>query len=268
MNNIKISVIMSVFDAEKYLVKAIESILNQTYNNIEFVIINDGSSDNSLEIIKYYAFNNGNIIVIDQKNKGLTKSLNIGIKKATGDYIARMDADDISSIDRFKNFKDYIDKNGEIDLYSTPAYVIDENGIVQKTIPNFFRRNGFNKKLLNYHNSMIHGTLIIKTEILKKYMYNEDYAYSQDFELYHRLIRNGYEISYDKNNTSYKLRVHSRSTSKTHKSEQIIQYKKVFKDNNIKFYKHNILYRIYFRLVDIYYTFKILKNNIPLSFKK
>ena len=259
---------MSVFNAEKYLANAIESILSQTYKNIEFIIINDGSSDNSLEIIKYYAFNNGNIIIIDQKNKGLTKSLNKGIEEATGDYIARMDADDISSIDRFEKFIDYVNKNGEIDFYSTPAYVIDEKGTMQKTIPNYFRRNGFDKKLLNYQNSMIHGALVVKTDILKKFMYNEEYVYSQDFELYHRLIRNGYEISYDKNNTSYRLRVHSNSISNTHKSEQRMHYRKVFKDNNIKFYKHNILHRIYFRLVDIYYTFKLLKNSNPFSFKK
>lgn len=244
---------MSVFNAKKYLAKAIESILSQTYKNIEFIIINDGSSDNSLQIIKYYAFNNGNIIVIDQKNKGLTKSLNIGIEKATGDYIARMDADDISSTDRFENFIDYIGKNGEIDLYSTPAYVVNEKGMVQKTIPNYFRRNGFNKKLLNYYNSLIHGTLIVKTDILKRYMYNEEYLYSQDFELYHRLIGNGYEISYNKKSISYKLRIYSGSTSSIHKSEQRIQYRKIFNDYNIKFYKHNILHRIYFRLIDIYY---------------
>ena len=256
MNNIKISVIMSVFNAEKYLEKAIESILSQTYKNIEFIIINDGSSDKSLEIIKYYAFKKSNIIVIDQKNIGLTKSLNKGIEKATGDYIARMDADDISSTNRFENFIDYIGKNGEIDLYSTPAYIMNEKGMVQKTIPNYFRRNGFDKKLLNYYNSMVHGALVVKTDILKKYMYNEEFVYSQDFELYHRLMRSGYKISYDKNNTSYKLRVHSDSISSIHRSEQRIQYRKIFNDNNIKFYKHNIFHRIYFKLVDIYFYLK------------
>ena len=103
---------------------------------------------------------------------------------------------------------------------------------------------------------MVHGALVVKTDILKKYMYNEEFVYSQDFELYHRLMRSGYKISYDKNNTSYKLRVHSDSISNIHKSEQRIQYRKIFNDNNIKFYKHNIFHRIYFKLVDIYFYLK------------
>ena len=256
MKNRKISIVMSVYNAQDYLEKAIDSILNQTYENIEFIIINDGSTDKSLEIINKYAQQDDRIVIIDQKNMGLTKALNVAIKKAAGNYIARMDADDISMPSRFENFIKYIEQNGDIELYSTPSYVINEIDEVQKIIPNYFRRNGFDQKLLNYYNSMIHGALIVKADILKKYLYNEKYKYSQDFELYHRLMKNGYKISYDKNNISYQLRVHSNSISSQQKPEQIRLYQQIFKDNNIKFYEQNILNRILFKFIDSVYWIK------------
>ena len=93
MNN-PISVVMSVYNGEIYLYEAIESILNQTFTNFEFIIIDDGSTDNSAEIIKSYDDNR--IVLIQQGNKGLAAALNEGIKIAKGKFIARMDADDIS----------------------------------------------------------------------------------------------------------------------------------------------------------------------------
>ena len=83
---------MSVYNGEKYLAEAIESILHQTYKNFEFIIVNDGSSDKSIDIIKEYMTKDNRIVLIDRENKGLPYSLNEGISKAKGDYIARMDA--------------------------------------------------------------------------------------------------------------------------------------------------------------------------------
>ena len=95
-----ISVLMPVYNVEKYLQEAIESILNQTYSNFEFLIINDGSSDKSGEIINSY--NDSRIVYLqNNKNKGLVYTLNYGISLAKGEYIARMDGDDISLPDRF-----------------------------------------------------------------------------------------------------------------------------------------------------------------------
>jgi glycosyltransferase involved in cell wall biosynthesis len=247
----KISVIMAVYNGEQYLNKAIDSILNQTYKNIEFIIINDGSTDKSLKIIRKYAKKDKRIVVVNHNNIGLTRSLNVGIDIASGEYIARMDADDISLTNRFSNFIKYIELNGGIDLYSTPAYIINKDDNILKRIPNYFRVNRFEQKLLNYYNSMIHGTLIVQYDILKIYKYNEEYKYSQDFELYHVLIKNGYTISYDKNNISYQLRVHSNSISNTKKTEQLKLYRKIFKDNNLKFYEQNFMNRVYFKFIDI-----------------
>jgi len=110
-NNIIVSVIMAVYNAEKYLDEAIQSILIQTYEKFEFIIINDGSSDKSLEILEKYAIQDSRIVMINRKNKGLVYSLNEGILKAKGKYIARMDADDISDPFRLENQLEFIENN-------------------------------------------------------------------------------------------------------------------------------------------------------------
>jgi glycosyltransferase involved in cell wall biosynthesis len=142
INPVKISIVMSVYNGGKYLADSLESILNQTHRNLELIIVNDGSRDDSLEIIQNYMKVDKRIILIDQKNLGLTKSLNIAISVATGEYIARQDADDVSAPNRLKLFVNFLLKNKNIEIYSTPGILINENGRLIKTIPNYFRRNG------------------------------------------------------------------------------------------------------------------------------
>lgn len=256
IEKIKISVVLSVYNCEEYLSDSIESLLNQSYENLEIIIVNDGSTDKSLDIIKGYTLLDDRIILINQKNKGLTKSLNIAIERATGDYIARQDADDISLPDRFINFIDFIRDKDHIGIYSTPAYIINETNETKKITPNFFRRNGFNKQILDYHNCMVHGTLIIKSKTIKDNLYNEDFRFSQDFELYHRLMSFGYKISYDKNNITYKLRIHRESISTKNNKKQIELFKSIFILNNKKYYEAYLLNRIYFRILDVLFFIK------------
>jgi len=258
VNKIKISVVMSVYNAQDYLEEAIESVLNQTYQNIEFVIINDGSTDRSLDIIQEYSKQDQRIVLIDQENMGLTRALNVGVRRSSGDFIARQDADDVSYPNRFEGFINYLKEHVHIDFYSTPAYIINEHIVRSKIIPNYFRRKGFSKKMLSYHNSMIHGALIIKSSLAKKYLYNEDYKYSQDFELYHRLLRDGLVLSYDSSNISYGLRLHAQSISNNNSSEQLHLYQAVFLENKLKVRKLNSVNRILFRLFDVFFYLRKL----------
>lgn len=126
MNNPEISVIMSVYNAEKYLRESIESILNQTYTEFEFIIVNDGSTDSSLEIIKSYK--DERIVLINQNNTGLAKSLNNGIEKSRSIFIARMDADDISLPDRLQKQYEFLSQNPEYVVIGSNAKNIDING--------------------------------------------------------------------------------------------------------------------------------------------
>ena len=92
----KLSVVMSVYNGERYLDECMQSILQQSFTNFEFIVINDGSTDKSLDILKQYQQSDDRVYIINQSNAGLSASLNRGIAIAKGKYIARMDADDIS----------------------------------------------------------------------------------------------------------------------------------------------------------------------------
>ena len=93
MNN-KVSIIVPIYNAEKWLEKCINSIIKQLYHNIEILLVNDGSTDKSLEICQKFAKKDNRIIIIDKPNEGVSKSRNIGIEKATGEYIKFVDSDD------------------------------------------------------------------------------------------------------------------------------------------------------------------------------
>ncbi len=183
-----VSVIMSTYNNNSTLSDSIESILNQTYKKIELLIVDDGSSDNSFEIMKGYNKDYKNCLIYkNEKNIGLTKSLNFLISKSNGEYIARQDADDISYLNRIEIQKQIVEKYN-LDFCSTRAIIRNTN----KVIPNlsYFIPN---KLLINFKNPFIHGTLFIKSEVLISLgLYDEDFYYAQDYKLMSDLIRKQY----------------------------------------------------------------------------
>ena len=187
-----ISVVMSVYNSEKYLTEAIESILNQTYENFEFIIVNDGSTDNSLEIIKEYIRQDERIVLIDRENKGLPYSLNEGINIAKGKYIARMDADDISLPERFEKQIEYMKKN-ELDSCGSYIKVFSENS--NKTI---VRKNPINHKdikfTLLFFSCLAHPTVMFKKVVFDKVQYHIDYKVAQDYQLWVEISMAGFKI--------------------------------------------------------------------------
>src|SRR3989344_8977423 len=119
-NTPPITVLLSVYNDSRFLKSAIESILNQTFSDFEFLVINDASTDNTAEIIN--SFSDPRLKTItNSHNLGLTKSLNIGLKEAQGKYIARLDADDISLPDRLKIQHDFMESHPDIALSGTDA---------------------------------------------------------------------------------------------------------------------------------------------------
>ena len=114
----KISVIMPAYNAALYIREAIESVLNQSFQNFEFIIINDGSTDETLNIIQ--SFNDSRIVLINNsKNLGIIKTRNIGLQLAKGEYIAKMDADDVSLPMIFEIQNAYLDDNSEVAVISS-----------------------------------------------------------------------------------------------------------------------------------------------------
>ena len=187
-----ISVIMSVYNAEKYLKEAVDSILNQTYKNFEFIIINDCSSDNSLLILQEYEKIHDNIILINNiQNLGLTKNLNLALKHANGKYIARMDADDISELDRFQKQVDFLESNTSIDILGTFSKNINEKGEITGTRSTPITHKDI-MKILPKLSPLSHPTVMFRKDSLEKIgFYNDKYKTSQDYDMWFRASRAG-----------------------------------------------------------------------------
>lgn len=186
-----ISVVMSVYNGEKYLSEAIESILNQTYTNFEFIIVNDGSSDKSIDIIKEYMTKDNRIVLIDRENKGLPYSLNEGISKAKGEYIARMDADDISLPERFKKQLEYMKEN-KLDVCGTFIEVFGTKRN-NHTVKYSINHNDIKFRLM-FMSAFAHPTVLLKKEVFKKVKYRVDYKVAQDYQLWVDIINVGYKV--------------------------------------------------------------------------
>ena len=123
----KISVIMPVYNGEKFLKEAIESILNQTFQNFELIIINDGSKDSSLDIIKKYENSDNRIKVINQENAGVSVSRNNGIKNSIGEYVAFIDCDDLWLPKKLETQLESFNKDEDLKICGTWGIIIDAN---------------------------------------------------------------------------------------------------------------------------------------------
>jgi len=176
---------MAVHNGEKYVSNAIESILNQTFNNFEFIIIDDMSDDKSREIIRDYCKKDSRIkLFINKKNLGLTKSLNIGISMAKGDFIVRQDDDDVSLPQRLKKQINFLKQNPEYAFCGCNGIIIQ----TKKKLLNFFELEDIKKNLI-VNNCFYHPSIIIRKKIFEKFgLYDESYLYGQDYELWCRLI--------------------------------------------------------------------------------
>lgn len=126
MSDPRVSVIMSVYNEEKYLRPALESILNQTFADFEFIVIDDGSTDSTRAILESYG--DSRIRVFSQINQGLTRSLNRALSLVRAEYIARMDGNDISQRERFERQVDFLDRNPDVGIVGSFSYRIDEKG--------------------------------------------------------------------------------------------------------------------------------------------
>ena len=177
---------MSVYNCEKYVREAVLSIINQSFKDFEFIIINDGSTDKSREIIEN--IKDERIKLINNKNKGLTKSLNEAIVLSKGEFIARMDADDFSLNDRFEKQINFLDSNPGISMCGAWADFIDANGNYLKNYKRPVTDKEIIKELL-FHNPFIHSTVMIRKEVFDKVgLYNESFRFAQDYELWTRII--------------------------------------------------------------------------------
>ena len=126
MKNLKISILMPSYNSEKFISKSIESIINQSISNYEFIIVDDGSDDGTREIINKYIKSNNKIRLLSKSNSGLTDTLNYGLKNCSGEWVARLDSDDLSLVDRLKKQLLFAESNKKIGLVGSDAIFIDQ----------------------------------------------------------------------------------------------------------------------------------------------
>lgn len=191
-----VSVLLPVHNAAAYIKPAIESILKQSFSGFELLIINDGSTDNSAELI--YSFNDPRIIYINnERNLGLIASLNKGIHLAKGKYIARMDADDLSLPGRFQlqvtkmesdsgiavlaSFVDFINEDGEV----TGTWNTDREAVSEEAI----------RRLMPQTNCIAHPTVMMRADVAKKFLYLENQKGAEDWDLWLRILAAGKRIA-------------------------------------------------------------------------
>jgi len=182
----KISVIIPTYNQSECLKEAIESVLNQTYKNIEIIVIDDGSTDNTLGVVG--SFDN-KIVCIQQKNKGASSARNIGIKKANGEYLAFLDSDDMWIKNKLEKQIDFIKKNPEIGLLGTGCYqMINIGKVIHKKI--FPNKNEILQKDLIKYNPFIQSSVMVKKDVFNDIdLYDEKFKESEDYDLWLRIAQ-------------------------------------------------------------------------------
>lgn len=223
-----VSVVMSAYNGEKYLREAIDSVLNQTFSDFEFIIINDGSFDKSLSIIQSYSDNR--IVLIDNDgNKGLIFSLNKGLEIAKGKYIARMDADDICMPERLDlQVKQFLNHPNAV-IIGSDYYLLDgEKNIYIKNIND----SDYQKAVLLFTPCFCHPTVMMKNVFKDKQMfYDKDFIHAEDYKLWTDLYSFGDYLNIDRPLLKYR---HHASQISNQKNESQLSTSKRIRENYLE----------------------------------
>ena len=193
-----ISVLMPCYNSSRWLDEAIQSVLRQTFRNFEFIIVNDGSTDNSAEIISSYKKKDDRIIVIHKDNSGISDSLNIGIQQARGEWIARIDADDICEATRLEKQIEKARNNYDIVFIGTGMSEIDENGTIYKKYRYPKQHKYLVRNLSTSRKFPPHSSAFYRTDVVRKIGgYRKRIIRSQDWDLWLRLAEVGQLFAID-----------------------------------------------------------------------
>ena len=188
---LQISVVMGVYNAEKYLRDAMDSILSQRYGDFELIVVNDGSTDSSGEILEEYRRVDTRVrLVSNGMNIGLTRSLNIGLQEASGTFIARQDADDTSHPDRLQKQVEILQDQAHLCLVGCISELIDAEGTKFGEIHPVVTESELLKYFARTESPFAHGSVMFRREqILDVGAYDERFWFAQDFDLWIRIMQ-------------------------------------------------------------------------------
>uniref|UniRef100_A0A832DUR0 Glycosyltransferase n=1 Tax=candidate division WWE3 bacterium TaxID=2053526 RepID=A0A832DUR0_UNCKA len=185
----RVSVVMAAYNAREYLREAIESVLNQTFKDFEFIIIDDGSTDDTVEIIRSYR--DPRIVLHERSHQGLIATLNYGIKIARGEYIARMDTDDVSEPRRFELQVKFLDSHPDHAVVGTTTQIIDTKGRTIDISAEPLRHEEIVQGLL-VRNVLAHGSVMMREDAVRKVGgYDPEAIHAEDYDLWVRISREG-----------------------------------------------------------------------------
>lgn len=248
-NNPRLSVILPVYNAEKYIESTLNSILSQTYTRFELILIDDCSTDGSLKIIE--KFSDSRIrLVKNETNLKLIKTLNKGLRLAQGEYVARCDADDLYDPKRFEKQIKFLEENLEIGILGTDAWIIDQNNRILSTTVNFPYTPSEIDLRLQSGSPFFHSSVMFrKSLILESGGYDAEYVHAEDYALWLKLRKNTQYLNLKSRLLYY--RIHSQSISSQNYKQQLVVSKNA-RD-------------LYLKNIPIHSNYSFLKENIWIN---
>jgi glycosyltransferase involved in cell wall biosynthesis len=189
----KVSVLLPVYNGERYIVQSVESILRQSYRDFELIVVNDGSTDRTGTLIK--GLSDHRINLLEQENQGLTRTLNNALKVIKGEYIARQDADDLSHPDRLLRQVEFLDTRLDVGLVGSVCLCLNEDGEIIGQTPPLTDPLKLRKILRERGNPFVHGSVMFRRECIGKVGgYRIEMDRAEDYDLWLR-ISEYYEIA-------------------------------------------------------------------------
>ena len=220
MSNPRVSVVMPVYNAERYLRPAVESVLAQTYDDFELVAVDDGSKDSSLAILKDYEAKDPRVKIVSRPNTGIVGALNDGILASGGDLIARMDSDDISLPPRLAKQVAFLDSHPQHVLVGSQVMLIDPEGsdLCPKRDTEY-THEAIDDAHLNHRWPLVHPTIMVRKSALQRIGgYRTKYQWLEDLDLFLRLAEVGrIESLHD---VLLRYRLHTGSVCHTREADQ------------------------------------------------
>jgi len=213
----KVSVLMPVFNAEAFLAEAIQSVLQQDFSDFELIVINDGSTDRSAQVLNQ--FTDGRLKVHHHAhNRGLIAVLNEGISIARGQYIARMDADDVCLSDRLSKQVNWLEQNPDVVVLGSFFYQWSGSTLRKVLLPS--KPEEVAAEML-FRSAVAHPTTMLRAEVFsaRQWAYDRAYIHAEDFELWSRILAAGYQIA-NHPEPLLKYRVHTSQVTQVHAKEK------------------------------------------------
>ena len=222
-----VSIILPVYNGGRHVGEAVRSILSQSFKCFELIVIDDGSQDNTLDILREYAKSDVRVRVFSRENRGLVSTLNEGLAISCGRYIARMDADDISFPNRLSHQVEYLDKNPDVVLLGVS---VTKSLKFKWKMPELTGKKESTWGLV-FRNNVGHPGVMMRGKVIRdnNLYYREDYRYAEDFKLWNEMVRFGNADILPQQLLYY--RVHSDSVSVVHKKAQALIDRKIVLEN-------------------------------------